>query len=263
MKKRKKRMKSSKRIAIVGNFTLDLNGTEKIGGPPLYSGFAIYMLGGEIELSSSISKKDFGKIPNFLPKKGIKITEKTTTFKIENINGKRKLILKAKSDKKLIYEGNSDGIILNPVCGEIEYVSYKKPIALDVQGFIRKCNEGEEVSYKPLYLVKNTNYLVLHANYEEYINSNVTVENLIELGFKEVIISYDEDGFEVYTSSGNSVKYKPANIGEYKIGTGDVLLASYFIYRLNAYPIRESTILAGNFVEWFSTEGYRLLFDIN
>ena len=256
-------MKSNKRIAIVGNFTLDLNGLERLGGPPLYSGFAIYMLGGEIELTSSISKKDINRIPSFLPKKGVELTEKTTVFKIENVNGKRKLILKAKSNKKLIYEGNADGIILNPVCGEIEYVEYQKPIALDVQGFIRECSEGEEVGYKPLRLTRNTNYLVLHANYEEYMHSNVTVENLIELGFKEVIISYDEDGFEVYTSTGTRVKYKPSNIGEYKIGTGDVLLASYFIYRLNAYPVRESTELAGKFVEWFSTEGYRLLFDIN
>ncbi|AAY80121.1 hypothetical protein [Sulfolobus acidocaldarius] len=262
-------MKKKKNIIMVGNFTIDVfnNDNEKIGGSPIYSGFAVYMLGGIPHVVSSISNAYENILPPFLSKYKIFNSNNMTTFKlIYKENGKRDLLLVSMSERKLSIENHkSDGLIINPVCNEIDVnilsnISF--PSAVDIQGFVRICEENKYVILGNQFkLPYNRNYLVVHANYDELSKSMYTVSDLITTGFKEVLVSYDEDGFITFTRN-SSYKFKPENIGPYKTGTGDVLLASYFMYRLNGIDPEKSTYLAGKFTEWFSNSGYRLLSDI-
>lgn len=154
-------------------------------------------------------------------------------------------------------------VIINPVCNEIgkEFINVDLPIALDIQGFIRNCYVGEEIAYSKPLLPSSNNFLVFHSNIEEFTNADLKIEELFNLGFKELLISYNEDGFEFYTK--NTRKFiTSSKIGEYKTGTGDVLLASYLYFRLRNIQPLESAIKAKEFVEWFSSEGYRELFHI-
>jgi len=264
-------MKIKTKIAIVGSFTVDLltNKGEQLGGPPLYSGFAIYMLGGQPIVYSMIEKRYEVFLPSFLSKYSLEYVDSIPTFElIYDQIGTRKLILRKKNSKNFdinaINCNDIDGIIINPVCKELNNLpKITKPIAIDIQGFVRLCEPDKEVriiqqDISSLF-TKSKNLAVLHANYQEIDGSKIDLHKLYDMGFNEILISYDEDGFVLH-SKGLSVNYKPSKIGEYKVGTGDILLASYFILRLNGTPISKAVNVSGKFVEWFSSEGYRLLF---
>lgn len=264
-------MKIKTKIAIIGSFTIDLlaNKGEQLGGPPLYSGFAIYMLGGQPIVYSMIEKRYELFLPSFLSKYRLEYVNSIPTFElIYDQIGTRRLILRKKNNKNLdistINCSDIDGIIINPVCKELNNLpKITKPIAIDIQGFVRLCEPDKEVriiqhDISSLF-TKSKNLAVLHANYQEIGVSKVDLHKLYDMGFNEILISYDEDGFILH-SKGLTVNYKPSKIGEYKVGTGDILLASYFILRLNGTPIYKAVEVSGKFVEWFSSEGYRLLF---
>ncbi|QIW23034.1 hypothetical protein EWF20_01915 [Sulfolobus sp. S-194] len=257
------------KILIVGNFTIDLiSEKEQIGGPPLYSGFAIYKLGGEAYILSVLGKDFSHQIPNFL--RIYKIIDDNNTVKFKHLfqNNSRKLILLSKTNNKinfksLVINNYFDGILINPVCNEVnlENINVNVPIAVDIQGFIRTCKINEEISYSSTSLPPNPLYTVFHSNIEELNSSGLSVEDLFKLGFKELLISYDEEGFELYTIN-NRKYFKPTQIGAYRTGTGDILLASYFYYRLNNLDPIGSAIKAKELVEWFSNLGYQELLHI-
>lgn len=254
------------KILISGNFTIDIiNGKEQIGGPPLYSGFTISKLGGEPYVYSILGKDFTFKVPSFL--KIYKIIEDERTVKFKHIfdGGQRKLVLISKPKKKIklnIEENLFSGIIINPVCNEIDLSLIPNlPVALDIQGFIRKCVCGEEIKYTRALLPQSNSYFVFHSNIEELQNSELTINSLFKAGFKELLISYDEEGFELYTMSTRKY-FKTETIGSYKTGTGDVLIASYFFYRLKGLSYEESALRARQFVENFSTSGYPELFQL-
>ncbi|BCU70525.1 hypothetical protein [Stygiolobus caldivivus] len=263
-------MKAKSKVMIIGNFTLDLGISEKeqLGGPPLYSGFAIYMLGGVPLIYSSIEKSHYHLIPHFLQKTKLFYSNSIPTFELIYTNKGRVLILRKKPEKGIpinnIDYKDLDGVLVNPVCGEVnEIPSVNKPLALDLQGFVRSCRENEQVEIKPtqfnIRVSSSYNLRILHANYEEIDSSKISIGKVLEMGFREVLVSYDEDGFIVYSKSEIN-KYRPSRIGDYKVGTGDVLISSYFLYRLNNFSISEATQMSGEFVEWFSNEGHHLLF---
>ncbi|BFH73222.1 hypothetical protein SJAV_11660 [Sulfurisphaera javensis] len=133
------------------------------------------------------------------------------------------------------------------------------PIALDIQGFIRNCEVNKEIEYVKANLSPISSYFVFHSNIEEFEKSELTINYLLGLGFKELLISYNEDGFELYTRNYKEF-FKTSKIGNYKTGTGDTLIASYFYYRLIGYNPRDSALKAKEFVEWFSNYGYLELF---
>ena len=264
-------MKIKTKIAIVGSFTIDLltNKGEQLGGPPLYSGFAIYMLGGQPIIYSMIEKRYKQTLPSFLSKYRLEYVNSIPTFElIYDQDGTRKLILRKKNEKNLdislINCRDIDGIIINPVCKELNTLpKITKPVAIDIQGFVRLCEPNKEVKIIQhdisSIFTKSKNLAIFHANYQEIGGSKMDLHKLYDMGFNEILISYDEDGFILH-SKGLTVNYRPSRVGEYKVGTGDILLASYFILRLNGTPVSKAVEVSGKFVEWFSSEGYRLLF---
>ena len=254
------------KILISGNFTIDvIDGKEQIGGPPLYSGFAIAKLGGEPYIYSILGKDFTFKIPYFL--KVYKILEDENTVKFKHIfeGTRRKLILISKPKKKIkldIKEDRFSGIIINPVCNEIDLSLIPNiPIALDIQGFIRNCVNGEEIRYTKARLPQSDSYLTFHSNIEEFQNSELSINLLFQIGFKELLISYDEQGFELYTRDSKKF-FKTDNIGTYITGTGDVLIASYFFYRLKGLDYEKSALKAKKIVEDFSISSYQELFQL-
>lgn len=254
------------KILISGNFTIDIiNDKEQIGGPPLYSGFAIAKLGGEPYVYSILGKDFTFKIPSFLKVYKIVEDEKTVKFKHIFNGGRRKLVLISKPRKKIkldIEENLFSGVIINPVCNEIDLYSIPNlPIALDIQGFIRDCICGEEIKYTKASLPQSNSYSIFHSNIEEFQNSELTISSLFKAGFKELLISYDEEGFELYTMSTRKY-FRTDTIGNYKTGTGDILIASYFFYRLKGLDFENSAIKAKQFVENFSTSSYLELFQL-
>ena len=254
------------KILISGNFTIDvINGKEQIGGPPLYSGFAIAKLGGEPYVYSILGKDFNFKIPYFLKIYNIIENKNTVKFKHLFEGTQRKLILISKPEKKIklnIKEDMFSGIIINPVCNEIDLSLIPSiPIALDIQGFIRNCVIGEEIKYTKTRLPQSNNYLAFHSNIEEFQNSELSVNLLFQIGFKELLISYDEQGFELYTRD-NKKFFKADNIGNYRTGTGDVLIASYFFYRLKGLDYEKSALKAKKAVEDFSISGYQELLQL-
>lgn len=254
------------KILISGSFTIDIiNGREQIGGPPLYSGFAIAKLGGEPYVYSILGKDFNLKIPRFLKVYNIIEDENTVKFRHIFEGTRRKLILLSKPKKKIklnIKEDLFSGIVINPVCNEIDLSLIPRiPIALDIQGFIRNCICEEEIKYVKAELPKSNNYLVFHSNIEELQNSDLSTNSLFQLGFKELLISYDEHGFELYTRD-NKKFFKTENIGTYMTGTGDVLIATYFFYRLKGLDYEKAAIEAKKFVENFSISGYQELFQL-
>lgn len=254
------------KILISGNFTIDiLNGKEQLGGPPLYSGYAIYKLGGEPYIYSIIGKDFNFEIPTFLKIFAIVEDENTTRFEHQLKGQQRNLILLSRPKGKIklnLVDNRFSGIIINPVCEEID-LSYipQIPIALDIQGFIRDCSEGEKIKYKKAVLPSSNSYLVFHSNIEEFESSGLTIEQLYNLGFKELLISYNEEGFELYTREGSRF-LKTTNVGTYKTGTGDILLASYFFYRINGLDPSTSSLKSKKVVEDFSNSDYQELLQL-
>ena len=154
------------------------------------------------------------------------------------------------------------GIIINPVCNEIDLSFLPNiPIALDIQGFIRNCVIGEEIKYINAKLPRSNNYLAFHSNIEEFQSSELSIDLLFQIGFKELLVSYDEQGFELYTRNEKKF-FKTESVGTYRTGTGDVLISSYFFYRLSGLDYEKSALKAKKVVEDFSISSYQELFQL-
>ncbi|ARM76009.1 hypothetical protein [Acidianus manzaensis] len=255
-------------VGVLGAYTIDeiINGNnyfQRAGGAPIYSSLGIYLAGG-IPYVFTIKGKDFTfNSPEYVYGEYVDNVEENLRFEIRLEEKGRTLKLKKKIRKMNIdytIINNLDGIIINPVCNEIDMkdvINISVPIAVDIQGFIRNCIEGEEIKYEKVSFPSSSRYLVIHANHEEQKNSGLSIDELFKLGFKEIIISYGEDGFSVYTKEktytmNNDVK------GSFEIGDGDFLLGYYFTLRLGGIDIENAVKKAHQMSVKFASYGPNL-----
>ncbi|MEM1626974.1 MAG: hypothetical protein QXV69_06830 [Sulfolobaceae archaeon] len=257
-------MKPIPKIAVVGSYTIDyLESGEKVIGGIFYSTYGIWKAGGKAYAVTIIP--NYIEINNpFVDNTIILDDNDVVKFRIVKVNNKRNIYLLNKVKKVLIdlkYLKEFDGILINTMYNEflIENIFLVNcPIAVDIQGFVREVNNDNSLITNNYDKVKenmrkaNQN-LVVHGN-EDELPSNVIYEMMYKYGFKEVIRSYGERGLEVFTRYYS--KYFDVNkIGVHNIGNGDVLLGSYFTYRLMGYDVLSSIKMAINLVEDFSIHG--------
>jgi len=253
-------------IAILGGYTIDEihenSATyERPGGAPIFSSYGVFKAGGVPEVFS-IKGKDFVfDIPSFIVEKSIEVIEHNIRFKIVLNNGSRKIFLIRKNNQIHIdYDilNNYNGIIINPVCKEVPIdIKTDLPIALDLQGFIRNCNENEEIKLEQASLPINRSYMVFHANDEELEKSGLDIEKLYALGFREILISHGSKGFTLYYNNEHT-DYESSIVGNYEIGNGDFLLGYYFTLRLLGNNIKDSAEKSLLASEEFSMYGLNL-----
>ncbi|WP_240931147.1 hypothetical protein [Acidianus sulfidivorans] len=258
------------KVGILGAYTIDdiyENNArfQRPGGSPIYSSLGVYLAGG-LPYVFTIKGRDFTfSSPEYIYSEYVDKTDANLRFEIDlKENSRRILKLKTKSRKININYSNINslnGIIINPVCKEVDEQDIKNihiPIAIDIQGFIRNCIEGEEIRYERASLPYNSNYFVLHANYEEKENSGLTIDDMFKLGFKEIIISYGNDGFILYTAN-NVYKMNNTIKGNFEIGNGDFLLGFYFTLRLQGIDISKAVEITYDMATKFAIYGPNLL----
>ncbi|QKR00040.1 hypothetical protein GWK48_06300 [Metallosphaera tengchongensis] len=255
------------KVIVLGAVTIDEiyeRGTliEKAGGSPIYSGLGVDVTGGEVGAYIGIGKDFVFELPKYLKVVEKSTFEKTMRFTIIFENNERHLILRHKHGtiplRHSVLQG-WQGVLINPVCGEIgNYDLPEMPIAVDIQGFIRNCIEGEEIVLsRPFSFRVNSDISVFHANVDELQASNLDPTKIKDLGYKEIIISDGSNGFTLY-ASGKIIKRTPIVKGSYEVGNGDFLLASYFTLRLEGLDPEIASSEALNFSEKFSTQGLNL-----
>ncbi len=255
------------RIGIAGSYTIDEiheNGLtyEQPGGSPIYSSLGVYVAGGEPHVYS-VKGEDFNfKLPEYIKEDIIFHTKYNLRFEINLYNGKRTLKLKFPATRidLNILPKDVDGLILNPVCNEIDLnqVHAIIPLAVDFQGIVRKCLVDKEISYNEIdNIPPNSSYLVAHANIEEVNNGKLNINKLFNVGFKEIIISYGDEGFEIYTKN-RKLKENMETKGKYEVGNGDFLLGFYFTLRVKGIKIDEASKLSKIASQKFSMYGPNL-----
>lgn len=244
------------RIGVIGAYTIDevkdlINNRLYIraGGAPIYSSLGIYVAGGEPYVFTAKGKDFEFNRPAYISSEVVQLIDKNLRFEILLSDKGRTLILKKKINRIIIpYEQINvlNGVIVNPVCREVDLNQLNEiivPIALDLQGFIRNCEEEKEIVYQRTSIIPNQKYSVFHANYEELMGSMLTVDELFKAGFKEIIISYGQEGFVIYTKR-KVYEIKNNEIGSYEIGNGDFLLGYYFTLRLKGIEIEKAIEMA-------------------
>ncbi|BCS92134.1 hypothetical protein [Metallosphaera javensis (ex Sakai et al. 2022)] len=267
-KKEARKMRRKSRVAIVGAMTIDeivygKQSLERPGGAPIYSGLGVTIAGGLAGGYISIGKDFNYSLPSYLEVIEKIVFERTMRFLLVLDEKGRKLTLKFSHGKMPIDMeklSSWDGILLNPVCGEIPSTTFEfKAVAVDIQGFIRNCVEGEEIQNTNRFNVSVKSELsVFHANRDELMASGLSISDLHEMGYQEIIISDGHKGFQLYTKNGQ-LKLEPELVGNYEVGNGDFLLGTYFTLRLNGFDTRLASVYALQFSEVFSTLGLNVL----
>jgi hypothetical protein len=159
--------------------------------------------------------------------------------------GRRELMLNKKPRPALIAKSYSEWAIANPVCGEIRYAEGDK-LYIDVQGFVRTCEEGAKVDVNSKARLP-AKVRGAHANYAEVPEGG--------LPGREILVSYDEDGFDLILKGGGKYRIKPERLGEHSIGMGDFLLGAYVGFRALGMKPLDAARLAQRNLEDFSTLG--------
>ncbi|GGT97077.1 hypothetical protein GCM10007116_13220 [Sulfodiicoccus acidiphilus] len=243
MSKRRKKI----RVLVVGNFTFDLiDGKRYPGGPPLYAGMGVVAAGGIPLLLGNYGPDyplDILSFPHEL------IGERgpsTTTFGVSFVDGVRRMeVLSNAGSISEKVNVDADGVLVDPVCGEVreEFLrGVKAPLAVDVQGFVRP-----QCGLRPIPPLGQ----VLHSNFEEYSTLKSTLQELSLAGNREVLLSFDSDGF-ILVGDSRSRFVRTDMKGERTVGNGDFLLAAFFTLRLSGYDLWEAGEKAKWLVEAFS-----------
>jgi hypothetical protein len=242
MGKRRKRS----RILVVGNFTFDvIDGKRFPGGPPLYAGLGVVAAGGVPILWGKFGPDYPLQVLDF-PHELIGLRGgNTTTFRVLFENGRRIMSVLENSGKIGWPPSlDVDGVLVDPVCSEVDsnlLDGVNVPMAVDVQGFIRKiCGTSPLPSQG----------MVLHANYDEFSSLDTNLQELSR-GNREILLSFDSDGFLLISGSKTQF-YRSDMRGERTVGNGDFLLASYFTLRVSGYGPWEAAQESKWLVESFS-----------
>ncbi len=247
-------------INIVSSFTVDkYERYERPGGPALFSTVGIVESKANPKIVAGIGK-DFKFKIKLLEKFGdtLILGDSTFTFQIHLLpDGRKNVKLLKRGPLINSLKVSGSGVLLNPVCREIDTSLIRVidvPIAIDIQGFSRSCREGSEVSLATPELPMSRNYFVLHGNSDEIYSIYDNINALFRAGFREIIISYGREGFEVVTSEAKTFHYTPAVIGNNEVGNGDFLIGSYFSLRISGVSIEEAVKRSGQLSDKFSNE---------
>ncbi|EHP69236.1 MAG: hypothetical protein RXS23_02680 [Metallosphaera yellowstonensis] len=254
------------RVAIIGAFTIDeiVNGqglVERPGGAPVYAGMGVVSSEGEAGAYTAWGEDFHFSRPSYLTIIRQFLFNKTIRFRIGFEGDKRVLVLRAIHDRMPVDIGilrGWEGLILNPVCNELSWgdLEIDKPVGVDIQGFIRVCEVDKPITYTHLRRVKVSSPLtVFHANAEELSLADLSVEDIHEMGFKEVLVSDGQNGFVLHVKEGPKEKFAPQRVGNYEIGNGDYLLSTYFTHRVKGLDELASARIASILTQEFSISG--------
>ncbi|BCU68409.1 hypothetical protein HS7_18460 [Sulfolobales archaeon HS-7] len=247
------KMKTILDLVIISNLTLDvINNTIRPGGPALYSGFGVAKAGGYPTLIGHgcheypLNSLPF-KFTNMIVNQGCNI------FQITYYGSKRTLkLIKASPPIRISsLPKGIRGVIVNPVFHDVNLEELlpltETPLALDIQGFLRNIR-GDIVIFEKADLPKYE-YFVTHASIDELQSAGYNIEEILKLGSRETIISYGEDGFEVYLGTNLATRTKPTELFNNPTGAGDLLIGSYFTFRISGYDVIRASELSRGVVE--------------
>lgn len=233
-------------IKVVGALTEDVIGTKRrTGGGVYYSSLGVLASGANVEVVA-IGGHTSVLASMGLPLSGlVAIRGRRAVFEISHEGGSRKLVLLRRPIPTLSVSYHDQWAVVNPVCGEIRRVEGDH-VFIDVQGFVRLCEERRPIEVdrtrKLGFKVRGA-----HANYTEVPEGG--------LPGREVLISYDEDGFDIIIKGEGKHRIKPSIVGDYGIGTGDFLLGAYVGYRAKGLRPLDAAVRAQRELESFSTLG--------
>jgi len=273
----------SLRCLVVGNFTVDLiDGNLQLGGASFYGGWALYLLGCETYVVSSINMGDRRLLDLLEGKLQIHIQpcEETTTFVIRNGSAVKLLKQGCRLDwdliSKVIDTIDPDVVVIAPVYMEIDVDKFincrefVKACSLDLQGFTRRAVEEGLINVwhkgveKALHKVD-----LVHGNIREYCFSHelheilATVRELSLDHGNAHQVSLDSNG--LYLVTDNTILFYPPKRVEVvsDVGAGDVLLAVTTYYMAKGFDVIEATKrglaaallkITSTSLEWFDQE---------
>ena len=232
-------------MRVYGSFSYDLvSGERRLGGSALYTSLGVLSTGTRPELVAVGSRDQLGFLGEALKDYLLLEDDNPFVFAISFYGGKRSLVLESKPGVKVRVRFRGWGVI-NPLCREFEVVEAPNSF-LDAQGFVRVCDTGKLIQIdEDADLPEGA--MGIHANYQEL------PKRLPD--YREVIVSYDEDGFELKVKGEGTYKVRPERVGEHSIGAGDFLLGAYVALREAGLKPLESARRAQQLLEEFSTLG--------
>lgn len=248
---------------IIGNLTLDkISETNilRIGGPGLYGGLALYMLGCETHVVTSMNQKyrkmfrelddkiiiheySCDSIPLFIIKEGRAYGLETYGCRIEQ-----------DYIEDVIKSVKPDILLFSPVYNEIDISQLKnyrgkfKAVSLDIQGLTRKLvnNQLRNIWDQKIFGIMDF-FDIIHGNIREMCFASDIKEILRKLkmiSFNTLTalqVSMDEKG--LYLLYNGEILYFPpikTNVHD-DVGAGDILLAVTSYYLAIGYNIAKAT----------------------
>jgi len=260
-------------ICVIGHITRDIikignNIKEQVGGVVYYFSLGWKSLdpSSKVAVVTKCSKED-KHLLNELVRKNIQVfwreNENTTIF--ENIYNS-KLTTRTQRVKAVASPFTLEDIpsvsakffhlgplINNDILLEtIKYLSRISKVSLDIQGFVRKVEEGIVKEFKWKKVEEILPFVtVLKADEREIKvlmetdNLEIAIERLKRFGIKEIIITCGEKGSIIF--SNNKIftipAYSPAKIVDVT-GCGDTYIAAYLYKRLQGFCIKEAGMFA-------------------
>lgn len=232
-------------MRVYGSFSYDFVGGERrLGGSALYTSLGALSTGIRPELVAVGTRDQLGFLSEAVKDYLLLEDDNSFVFAISFYGGRRSLTLESKPGVKARVRFHDWGVI-NPLCREFEVVEAPNSF-LDVQGFVRVCDTGRPIQIdNDVELPERARGI--HANYQEL------PKRLPD--YREVIVSYDEDGFELKVKGEGTYRVRPERVGEHSIGAGDFLLGAYVALREAGLKPLESAKRAQQLLEEFSTLG--------
>ena len=246
---------------IVGNLTLDKIGDKlRIGGPGLYGGWALYLLGCKVHVLTSMNSTyrrlfrglmdkfvfheyNCGSLPIFIIREGRAVGLDKQGCRIDWC-----------FIEQVINDVKPDILIFTPVYHEIEphdlknYRGSFKVVALDIQGLTRRLVDDKIVNIWDNVFFKILSFFdIVHGNIRELSFADEVNEVLMKLrdysmeAGNAFLVSMDEKGlYLVY--DGKILYFPPMKVKVYNdVGAGDVLLAVTSYYYALGYDIVNAT----------------------
>jgi sugar/nucleoside kinase (ribokinase family) len=278
---------------LIGPLTKDLiieNNNERlsVGGAVFYQSFIFNSFNQNYNIITTLSNKDKNLLNEFPDKSRISEIFKNETLFFKNTyydnnpnhrkqcsNFANNSVLK--ENLKSIAIDEFDCVILNPLISTdipIETIKYLKsfnvPIALAIQGFLRKNQNNEVILSIPNNLediLLNIDILFLDNVESQFIfNKELSIKEIMfkiaNYGVNEVIVTCGDNGSIIYSKHLNKYfkipAYLPKNIKNLT-GAGDTYMASYLTRRFLNHDIEES----GNFAAMTSSIKIRNLNHFN
>ncbi len=232
-----------KKLVIYANPTYDvIEGVVRVGGPGLYAVRGARIHGYEVAVYGAVGRDghrailEYRRVGVRFEKLVFNVDEFTTRFRIEYDGDRRRMVVE-EPGPLITYVEERHPRVVSPVLGELPSSVLRRLVRgayLDVQGVVRRRSRG------PLQLVEGACRSVLdedalpraiHGDIDELrvcLGSGALeqlrsltasgVEVLASMGYRGLILAYDEKVYRVYAWGPRSPN---------PTGMGDVLLAAY------------------------------------